>query len=229
MVDYFKFENQDEDLPFYTGETELSIKGALLLFICLILFAIPIVFPIPMDDWQFSLYLCFILLLPTLFLLRGHTDLLFKRSKRSDIKIIVLCIVLSLAYSFVMLFILSQAGIASAEPLEEALVFNLETVILMLFQLMGEELYKILTFLFFMFIFYRFSHNRKVSLVISLLISMVAFGLMHSGFYGGFIQVFLIQGLGSIFDFYAYLKTRNIFVSYAAHLIFDLILTLPLA
>lgn len=228
MVDYFKFENQDEDLPFYTGKTKLSIKGALLLFVCLILFAVPIVFPIPMSDWQFSLYLCFILLVPTLVLLREHTGLLFKMVKRRDIKIIALCIFLSLVYSFMMLFILSKVGIVNPEPLEDTLTFQLETVIMMMFQLMGEELFKILTFLFSMFIFYHFSHNRKASLLISLFISMVAFGLMHSGFYGSFLQVFLIQGLGSIFDFYAYLKTRNIFVSYAAHLIFDLLLTLPL-
>ena len=40
----------------------------------------------------------------------------------------------------------------------------------MIFQLMGEELFKILTFLLSMFVLYRFSHNRKLSLVISLVI-----------------------------------------------------------
>ncbi len=227
MVDYFKFENHDEDLPFYTGETKLSLTGALLLFVCLILFAVPIVFPIPMTDWQFSLFLCFILLLPTIYLLRGHLNLLFKTRRPGDLKIVLICVVLSLAYSFVMLYILSKIGITSTEPLEETLAIDLVTVISMMFQLMGEELFKILTFLLSMFVLYRFSHNRKVSLVISLIVAMTAFGLMHGGFYGGFLQVFLIQGLGSIFDFYAYLKTRNIFVSYMAHVIFDLLLTLP--
>ena len=227
MGDYFKFENYDEDLPFYSGETELSLKGALLLLGCLILFALPIVFPIPMIDLEFSLYLCFVLLLPTLYLLRGHLNLLFKTIKLGNFKIVLLCVFLSLVYSFVMLYILSKIGITSTEPLEETIVVDLTTVISMIFQLMGEELFKILSFLLSMFVLYRFSHNRKVSLVISLVIAMAAFGLMHGGFYGGFIQVFLIQGLGSIFDFYAYLKTRNIFVSYMAHIIFDLLLTLP--
>ncbi len=227
MVDYFKFENHDEDLPFYRGETELSLKGALLLFGCLILFVLPIVFPIPMTDLEFSLYLCFVLLLPTVYLLRGHLNLLFKTIKPGNFKIVILCVFLSLIYSFVMLYILSKIGITSTEPLEETIVVDLTTIISMIFQLMGEELFKILSFLLLMFVLYRFSHNRKVSLVISLVISMAAFGLMHGGFYGGFIQVFLIQGLGSIFDFYAYLKTRNIFVSYMAHIIFDLLLTLP--
>jgi len=227
MADYFKFENQDEDLPFYAGETKLSFKGALLLFVCLILFTVPIVFPIPMEDWQFSLFLCFVLLIPTLYLLRGHLNLLFKTIKRGNFKIIILCVVLSLVYSFAMLYILSKIGIANIEPLEDVLVVDLISIISMIFQLMGEELFKILTFLLSMFVLYSFSNNRKVSLVISLVVAMIAFGLAHSGFYGNFLQVFLIQGLGSIFDFYAYLKTRNIFVSYMAHLIFDLLLTLP--
>jgi len=227
MVDYFKFENQDEDLPFYTGETKLSLKGALLLFACLVLFILPIVFPIPMGDIEFALFLCFVLVVPTVFLLRGHLNLLFKTIKPGNLKIVVLCVVFSLVYSFLMLFILSKIGIANAEPLEETLVFDLTAVISMIFQLMGEELFKILTFLLSMFVLYRFSNNRKVSLVISLVIAMASFGLLHGGFYGSFLQVFMIQGLGSIFDFYAYLKTRNVFVSYMAHLIFDLLLTLP--
>ncbi len=227
MVDYFKFENHDEDLPFYTGETELSLKGALLLFVCLILFVVPIVFPIPMGDFEFSLFLCLVLLLPTIYLLRGHLNLLFKKIKLSDFNIIILCVFLSMAYSFAMLYILSKLGIASFAPVEEALGVDLISIISMFIQLMGEELFKILMVLLVMFVLYRFSHNRKVSLVISLFISMLCFGLVHGGFYGGFLQVFLIQGLGSIFNFYAYLKTRNIMVSYAAHLIFDLLLTLP--
>jgi hypothetical protein len=167
MANCFKFENHDEDLPFYTGETKLSLKGALLLFVCLILFILPIVFPIPMGEIEFALFLCFVLLLPTLYLLRGHINLLFKTIKPGNFKIVILCVVLSLAYSFLMLYILSKIGITNAEPLEETLVFDLTAVISMIFQLMGEELFKILTFLLSMFVLYRFSHNRKLSLVIS--------------------------------------------------------------
>jgi hypothetical protein len=179
-----------------------------------------------MGDFEFSIYLCLVMLLPTLYVLRGNLNLLFKRIRRGDIKVIFICVILSLAYSFAMIFLLLQVGIASSEPVE-GLTLTLISFISMVFQLMGEELFKILTFLLSMFVLYRFSDNRKVSLVISLFISMAAFGLMHGGFYGGFLQVFLIQGLGSIFNFYAYLKTRNIFVSYVAHLIFDLVLSIP--
>jgi membrane protease YdiL (CAAX protease family) len=51
---------------------------------------------------------------------------------------------------------------------------------------------------------------------------MAIFGLAHYQ-YGPIIQILLIQGLGSIFDLYAYLKTKNVLVSYSAHLLFDFI------
>jgi len=228
MSEFFRFEKQDEDLPFYSGETKLSVGGAILLFICLALFAIPIVFPIPLGDFEFSMYLGLVLLLPTIYLLRGNLNMMFKKIRRSDIKIIVACMVLSLVYSFAMIFILEAVGIADSTPLDaEGFIWNLSFIISFLFQLMGEELFKILLFLFMMFLLYNFSHNRNVSFVISLIISMASFGLLHAGFYGGVVQVFLIQGLGSIFDFYGYFKTRNIFVPFIAHVLYDAILMIP--
>ena len=57
MVEYFKFENHDEDLLFYHGKMEFSINGAVLLFLCLLLFMLPIALSIPRGDFEFSLYL----------------------------------------------------------------------------------------------------------------------------------------------------------------------------
>ena len=51
--------------------------------------------------------------------------------------------------------------------------------------------------------------------------TMMVFGSIHEGAYGTLLQVLLIQGVGSIFDLYAYMKTKNVFVSYIAHLLFD--------
>ena len=228
MSEFFRFEKQDEDLPFYSGETKLSVGGAILLFICLALFAIPIVFPIPLGGFAFSMYLGLVLLLPTIYLLRGNLNLMFKKIRRSDIKIIVACVVLSLVYSFAMIFILEAVGIADSTPLDaEGFIWDLSFIISFLFQLMGEELFKILLFLFMMFLLYNFSHKRKASFVVSLIVSMASFGLLHAGFYGGVVQVFLIQGLGSIFDFYGYFKTRNILVPFIAHVLYDAILMIP--
>jgi len=34
-------------------------------------------------------------------------------------------------------------------------------------------------------------------------------------------SVLLMQGLGSIFEFYGYIKTKNVFISYITHLLTD--------
>lgn len=56
-----------------------------------------------------------------------------------------------------------------------------------------------------------------------MIVTMIAFGTAHAGTYGTLLQVLLIQGLGSIFDLYAYIKTKNVLVSYIAHVLFDCI------
>ena len=50
------------------------------------------------------------------------------------------------------------------------------------------------------------------------------FGIIHSGAYSGkIVQILLIQGLGSIFALYPYLKTKNMINSYILHLLVDFV------
>jgi membrane protease YdiL (CAAX protease family) len=96
-------------------------------------------------------------------------------------------------------------------------------IVCTLVQLIGEELFKIILLILTMSLIYHFSKNRKLSIGISMIITMIVFGFAHAGAYGTFAQVLLIQGLSSIFDLYAYIKTKNVWVSYIAHVIFDFI------
>ena len=43
----------------------------------------------------------------------------------------------------------------------------------------------------------------------------------YTTYSGRIFQILLIQGLGSIFNLYAYMKTKNVFVSYIVHLMID--------
>ena len=120
-----------------------------------------------------------------------------------------------------MLFILDSLKISSENPMVP-MSATLISIINMIVQLMGEELFKILLLIIVMFIIYHFTKNRRLSIIISSIVTMAIFGLAHYQ-YGPIIQILLIQGLGSIFDLYAYLKTKNVLVSYSAHLLFDFI------
>ena len=48
--------------------------------------------------------------------------------------------------------------------------------------------------------------------------------MIHVSAYSGrILQILLIQGLGTIFDLYAYMKTKNVVVSYIVHVLIDYI------
>ena len=221
MNDFFKFEDENTDLPFYNNEPKLSKREWGLLILAEILFLIPIFFSIEMPDELFSVYLCLIVFIPVIYVSKGNMRLFFKKVEREDIKLIIMCTILPFAYSMIMLFILESLKISSENPMVP-MSATLISIINMIVQLMGEELFKILLLIIVMFIIYHFTKNRRLSIIISSIVTMAIFGLAHYQ-YGPIIQILLIQGLGSIFDLYAYLKTKNVLVSYSAHLLFDFI------
>ncbi len=69
---------------------------------------------------------------------------------------------------------------------------------------------------------------RKTGIVVATLVTAPVFGLTHLATYGSLLQVLLVQGLESIIGMFAYLKTKNMLVSYVAHVVYDF-LTLGLA
>lgn len=221
MKGFFKFEDGNTDLPFYNNEPKLSKMEWGLLILAEILFLIPVFLSIEMSDEVFSLYLCLIVLLPVIYVSKGNLSLFFKKVKRENIKLIIICTVLPFVYSMFMIFILEYLKISPESPIEP-MSTTLISLITMVVQLMGEELFKIVLLIIAMSIIYHFTKNRKLSIIISSIITMTTFGIAHYQ-YGPLIQILLVQGLGSIFDLYAYLKTKNVLVSYLAHLLYDFI------
>lgn len=222
MADFFNFEDENIDVPFYNGVAKLSKWEWLLLILAEILFVIPILLPIPMSDLVFSFYLCMVVLIPILYVCKGNLGLFFKKIRRNDFKLIIICVILQYVYSMSMLFIIEYFKIAPQSDVE-AIPITLSNIISLIVQLMGEELFKIILLILAMALIYYFSKNRKLSMILSALITMFVFGLVHEGAYGTLLQVLLIQGLGSFLDLYSYLKTKNVLVSYTIHLLFDLI------
>ena len=91
-------------------------------------------------------------------------------------------------------------------------------------QLLGEEFFKILLLLTIMHVVYKTTNNRGLSITLGVIGTLFIFGIIHSSAYSGrILQILLIQGLGSIFDLYGYMKTKNVVVSYIIHVIIDYI------
>ena len=107
----------------------------------------------------------------------------------------------------------------SVSSASELVFFYLGTFI----QLFGEELFSIIPFLAIAAVAYqRFKLSRKTSLIIAWLLTAVWFGAAHLPTYDwNFLQCFLVIGLARLVLTLAYLRTKNILVSFGAHLMID--------
>lgn len=79
-----------------------------------------------------------------------------------------------------------------------------------------------LTATFFLRIFYKYSDNRKFSVISSVILVMIFFASLHALNFKMFLFALAIQGFGSIFEYIGYIKTKNILISYTTHICTDL-------
>lgn len=169
-------------------------------------------------------WFCLITLLPVTYVCREKLSIFFKMPKRGDIKIILACFILNSLFTIGMAALLDLLGFKlsnNTSTIAHA-VFTTNNIFLLI-QLIGEELFKVSLLLCIMALIYHFSENRKLSVVISTLLVMLVFGLMHLPAYNwNFIQSLLIIGLGAIFDLFPYLKTKNVTNSYIVHVLIDI-------
>lgn len=223
MSDFFKFEDKSIDIPFYNGKPELSLLDWLVLLTGLILFVGLLIVPIYIDGNLFSILLCLVLIIPVIYVTRGKLSLFFKKPKWGDLKLIFLCLMGYYIYTLAAVAVLTLNGIPTNANGILSADMNLIFWITVLIQLIGEELFKILILIIIMAVVYHFTRNRKLSIYLGLVMVIISFGLIHYGAYGSILQILLIQGIGSLFEMYAYIKTKNVVVTYLLHVITDAI------
>lgn len=178
MRDFFKFEDENMDIPFYNGIPKLSKLDWLILIIAEILFITPIILPNSMDDVTFSFYLCLVVLIPVLYVSKGKLNLFFKKIRKSDVKLIIICVIAPYIYSMFMLFIIETFKLAPPTNVGGSSL-SILIIVCTLVQLIGEELFKIILLILAMSLIYHFSKNRKLSIGISMIITMIVFGFAH--------------------------------------------------
>ena len=94
-----------------------------------------------------------------------------------------------------------------------------------IFQLFGEEFLAILPFLALLQYFYlNRKKSRKKSIVLALILSSIFFGLLHLPTYNwNILQCIFVIGFARLFLTIPYIMTRNLFVSFAVHFLYDMI------
>ena len=214
------FDNE-RDFPFYNGIPRMPGIGWIVLLICV---------PVSLISYQYvalfanefvaSIVFLLIMLIPLLYFSGWDYSLFFKRPTKDEIILAILMFLAFFAYSLVMSLFLAQIGMPSTGSGEAGIV----SIASFVFSMMAEELVKFIPLMFMMRVLFNYTSNRKLAIIVSSAVTLVLFGLMHLEPGVSIISALLIQGLGSAFHLYAYLKTKNLFASYLSHLMTDAII-----
>ncbi len=224
-IDWFKFENKNLDFPFYKKNPYLPKWGWIVLFFCICLgFLFQLVeasdFPSMVKALVLGFFGCCIMIVPILYFLKWDYKAIFQKPSLRDIALALGLFVGYLIYALCIGSVLDMIHISSPVLVNESTttIFSIPPLI---FSLMGEEIIKFVPFIFFLRILYKYTDNRKLSVIASMLLVMAFFAFLHSFEPKYFLFAFCVQGLGSIFEFIGYIKTKNILISYITHLCTD--------
>ena len=222
MSDYFKFEDKEIDFPYYNDNPKMDKKGLFALILGILCFIAILECPFYIDSNIISILFCLVLLIPLIYLTKGELGLFFRKINSKDIELIILCLVGYFLYSMILVTILSQLGIAINTNEVYGANNDIFFWISIIIQILGEELLKLIIFIISLRYIYRFTKNRKMSVVLAFIFALLIFGLLHYHAYNGsLIQIIFVIGLGSAIYFYPYIKTKNLLPSYIIHLLID--------
>ena len=215
-IDWFKFEDRDYDFPFYNKNPYIPKWGWIVLFL---VFFIGFFLSIS-DKVYFAILGCIVFIVPVLYFLKWDYKAILRIPSSRDLLLVVALFVGYMIYAIVIGAVLDQVGIVSSGTVDRGSL-GVMRLITSIFSVLGEEFIKFIPFMFFLRVIYKYSNNRKLSVIISVALVMLMFAAMHSYSAVMFIFALFIQGLGSIFEFIGYIKTKNILVSYITHLCTD--------
>ena len=220
--DNLKFLDDGIDFPFYNDKPKLHILEWLILVIAVCMPVIFLFTPlVPPNYIPISFFL--VMVIPALYVCKGNFSLFFKKLKSGDVTTILIAFLGYYIYATVVVTILQFVGYTTSSNAAFSSSLNWLFFINMFLQLLGEEFFKIFILLIVMYLIYKLFNNRDVALWVGIIVSLLFFALIHVGSYGKIIQILLLQGVGTFFNLYAYLKTKNVVVSYIVHFLVDII------
>ena len=163
-----------------------------------------------------------------MFFTKGQWRLLFYKPTFADYRTMLGFFILNLALTGIVAVVVMNLFGANANPATnglaqagvlEIIAFYVGTGI----QLLGEEVFTILPFLAIMYLFYKKGKvSRKSAVIWAWVLTAVWFAAAHLPTYGWNVaQALLVIGTARIVLTLAYIRTKNLWVSYGAHLLND--------
>lgn len=210
--------DNNRDFPYYNENPKMSKIGWLVLLIC-----IPVAYYANGFVSAFSneiigsISFLLILLIPLLYFSNWDYSLFFQKPTKNELILAVLMCLAYIVYSSILTNLLGTMGIPDVGNSNA----NIVTIVSLIFSMMAEELIKFIPLMFLLRVLFKYTSNRRLSIIVSSIFTLIFFGLIHLEPSTTILSVLLIQGAGSIFHLYVYLKTKNLFASYLSHLMTD--------
>lgn len=218
--------DESRDFPFYRHNPRISSGGWLLLIlsvpVALLVYAL-VGFE---SEIIASVLFCLIMLVPLLYFSKWDYSLMFRKPTKNEIILAILMFAGYMIYALCLGSVLDMVGLGGVEASSaEEVGVTIQSTVGLLFSMMAEELLKFIPLMFLMRLVYKFTDNLKISVAVSTALVLLGFGLLHyAPPTNTIVSVLLLQGLGSLFEMYGYLKTKNLFVPYISHLLTDAVM-----
>ncbi|GIF71710.1 CPBP family intramembrane glutamic endopeptidase [Asanoa siamensis] len=165
---------------------------------------------------------------------RGSIGGLFRRVTGRDLLAMLGYALLCIVATVVMGFFVGQVSGATRNAVFDQIEYATPTWLAMFYpqsavQLLGEELLTILPFLALLHWFaVRRAMDRTKAVVLAWVISSVGFGLVHLPAYQwNVLQCVLVVGAARLVLTWSYIRTKNLWVAYGAHVLNDWLLITP--
>ena len=220
-IDWFKIENKDKDFPFYIKIPYVPKWGWIVLIIATI---IGLILSLS-SNIIYVILSAIVLIVPILYFLKWDYKVIIDKPSLKDILLAIGLFIGYMVYAVILGYILQYIfGLNGANLIPDNI--TIMTFVSLAFKLISEELIKFIPFMFLLRLSYKFSAKRKFSTILSIVLVMIFFAFLHAANLQTFLFAIGVQGIGSIFEFIGYIKTKNLVVSYITHLCTDIFIFL---
>lgn len=215
----------DPDFPFYNENPAIPVWGIIVFAAAVIYLSLSVFLQIDYPGYLGAILFCVIPLAAFLVVARGKMSLIVKKFKAMDFVRILVTLFLQYAFAFTVGIIRNL--VFHVQPTANAVMdadMDLTFWVVILIQLFGEEMFKLLIFLVFLILLYKLTQKRTLSVIVATAVTLLCFAVVHATAYDfNWSQILINQGLATFFCMYNYLKSKNILTSYIQHVILDAI------
>lgn len=235
-TNFFKFENQNDDFPFYNGKPFYltSIQSLILLIIPILSTIIFEYMGVSIPSFISPFINIIIPLGIFIIFTKSSWTKLFRKIKLKDIKLIIIVLIVNYLVTIIVAILMKQITAVSPNPAVdmirestqvERIIFFAKTIPM----LFGEELITIIPFLVILQLSTKtFKLSRKKGIILAWIITALIFGAIHLPTYNwNIVQAILGISIVRLVLTYPYIKTKNLWISFFVHLLNDWILLLP--